>query len=551
MTPPAPPEPAAPTRQARREEQSWRPPDTVRDVLTVLAAADTPTPSPRLLRPEPAPVDRPPAATVADVVAALPEAVVALDPDGRVRLWNPAAEELFGWPAAEVVGGPPPFLPGDRLAEHRRMLALAAAGGRVRDLDTVRRARGGAAVRVAASAAVDATGGVVLTFRPAAAPPLAEPPPPPDGALARPGNEKQLETLGRLLAAVAHDVNNVLAVVCGNAEYLAQTLPAGSPARESADVIQVAGGHAAELARRLLAFARPAAGGPVPVDVAGVLADLGGLVRAVAGSAVRVVLRPGRGAGPVAADPRQVEQVVLNLVANARDAMPRGGTLGVRAGAVVVRPGRPGWPPHLPAGRYACLTVADTGTGIDDVTRARLFQPFFTTKGPAGTGLGLATVHDTATRLGGHVEVDSDPGLGTVFRVYLPAAAGGTGALAWVPAGTVLLVDDHPGARAAARAALEGGGFDVIEAASGDGAARLARAVPTAIDVLVTDLVLPGLGGRKLAAQLRAERPDLGVVFLSGYKVSANDPAEPFVPKPVRPAELLAAVRRAMRAGAG
>lgn len=544
MTKPGPSELTPTARPVPRDEQFWRLPDTVRDVLTVRSAqpgADD------------GPAD-PPAGRgsrgrrgaggglLAGVVAALPDAVVGLGPDGRVRLWNPAAADLFGWSAAEVTGLPPPFLPADREAEDRRMVALAAAGGRVRDVDTVRRAKGGALVRVVAAAAADSAGGVVLTFRRAGDPPAAGPGP----DETRPGNVGQLETLGRLLTAVAHDVNNVLAVIAGHAELVARDLPDGSPARESAGVIRAAAGHAAELARRLLAFARPTDRPTGPADLSVVVAGLGPLVRAVAGAGVRVSLRPGRGVA-AAADPTQVEQVVLNLVANARDAMPRGGTLGVRAGTAVVRPGRPGWPPHLPAGRYARLTVADTGTGIDDVTRARLFQPFFSTKGPAGSGVGLATVRDIVTRAGGHVEVDSDPGVGTVFRVYLPAAETAPPAgPAWVPTGTVLLADDHAPTRAAAKGVLEAAGFDVIEAASGDGAARLARAVPTAIDALVTELVLPGLGGRKLAAQLRAERPDLGVVFVSRYAPPAD--GEAFVAKPFRPAELLAAVRRVMLA---
>ena len=313
---------------------------------------------------------------------------------------------------------------------------------------------------------------------------------------------------------VAHDVNNVV-VVGGACGFVGGELAGGVGGAGIGGGDPGRGGACGGVARRLLALARPGTSGPVAVDVAERLTGLERLIRGLAGPSIQVTLHAPAGLDPIAADPVQIDQVILNLVANARDALAAGGRLGVRVGAVEICAGRAGWPAHRAFGPYVCLTVADTGTGIDAATRARIFDPFFTTKGTHGTGVGLATVAELVESMCGHIEVDSEPGRGTVFRVYLPVVP--TAEPIWDDRGTVLLADDDPGVRGVVKAALAGAGYDVIEAAAGTEAMRLARAVPTPIDVLVADVVMPGLGGRRLAAEVRSARPGIGVVYMSGY----------------------------------
>jgi PAS domain S-box-containing protein len=487
---------------------------------------DVPWPPPRT-----APAD--PRAT--DVLAAVPEPVLAVDPDGRVELWTPAAAEAFGWSAGDVLGRPPGFLAADAATAFQRLLAQARAGVRVRGAYLPVRAADGRTVSAHASAGPDAGGSVVVVLRPTTvedvplAVPVADADPP----------SRPLETVGRIAAGLAHDVANLMTVVGGNGEFLAAVAP-NAPAREAAEAVTTAARHAAALARRVVAVAAGRGVRSGPTDPNAVLAGLDRLLRAAAGGA-RLVVAPGVGVPAAAVAPVELEQILLNLVANARQALPDGGTIGVRTGAAAVRPGRVGWPADRPPGRYAVLTVADTGTGIDPRILARVFDPFVTGQ-PGGTGLGLAGVHELVGRVGGHVEADSAVDRGTVFRVYLPAVPAGVSR----PAETVLLVDDDEAVRGLARAALERAGFAVTEAAAGDEAWRLARALPTPPGVLVADVVLPGLNGRKLAARLRAERPGLPVVFVSGYPQPPGElpPGVAFVAKPFRPRELLAAVGR-------
>ena len=233
---------------------------------------------------------------------------------------------------------------------------------------------------------------------------------------------RRLEAVGRLVASVAHDFNNLLTVICGNAEVVRDALPAGDPRRDPAELIAAAARTAAGVTRQLLAFARPSAAEPCPVDLSGAVRNLDRVLSRLVGDRVRLELDAAPLVGPIHADPGQIDQVVINLVVNARDAIAEAGVVTVRTADAAVEPGRPGWPDAVPPGEYVALTVADTGCGMTDGVRARMFDPFFSTKGDRGTGIGLATVREVVRETGGHIEVESAAGWGTTVRVYWPRA---------------------------------------------------------------------------------------------------------------------------------
>jgi two-component system, cell cycle sensor histidine kinase and response regulator CckA len=364
---------------------------------------------------------------------------------------------------------------------------------------------------------------------------------------------RKLEMLGRMAAGVAHDLNNLLAVIGGHAELLTIDSPERGPAHS--DVIQTSIRLASQLTGRLLAFAKPAASFVSPV-LGSVVAESAPLLRAIAGAGVEcIVLNDGE---PIRVPVRRdrIEQVALNLVANARDALTEAGVIVVQASAMHVGSDRRGWPADRPSGQYAVLTVADNGRGMDAATQSRIFERYFTTRGDKGTGLGLATVREIVDLAKGHVEVESAPGRGAIFRVFFPAEEIGTGfdrSIRELASGandrTALLVDDDAGVRRLAKAWLESAGYDVIEARDGEEAARLERVVREPIDLLVTDYVMPGLGGRKLAERMRCSRPGLPIVFISGYgnPYERLEPGIRFVPKPFARSMFLEAVELVSR----
>lgn len=487
----------------------------------------------------PGPVDRPlPAAApdhvfhAADVLDAVPQAVVELDATGRVGVWNRAAERMFGWPAAAALGRPPQFVPPDRLTDHHRMLCQARAGAGVRESVAEYRRNTGEKFKAVVAAVPHAGGGVVFAFRPWAG--LERPPEAAVPAAAPP--DRRLETVGRLVAAVTNDFSTLLNVIGVHAESLHDQMTVLDDRRDYVRVIGDAAGRGVELSRRLLNLARPAAGDPVPVDVSVTVAELSGLLKSVAGGGVMLRLNPAPDPGLVFLDPTLVEQILLNLVANARDAVGPGGSIGVRTGRVFAR----GTPCVL-------ITVADTGMDAESEDRAQIYMPFFTTR-PGGSDVGLSAVRETAAKAGGWVELDSDLGRGTVVRVFLPAvpeAANAEPDEPLFPEGrgrTVLIVDPDDAARAAHRRALEAAGCDVLESTSADAALLLSRAILAPLDLLVADR----RAGRALAEKLRKGRSELRVVYTGGPPVPA-DPLAGCVAKDCPPEELLAAVRASGR----
>jgi two-component system cell cycle sensor histidine kinase/response regulator CckA len=343
---------------------------------------------------------------------------------------------------------------------------------------------------------------------------------------------QKMEAVGQLAGGIAHDFNNLLTAILGSTQLLLHATPPHDPRREDLEEIRHAGTRAADLTRQLLAFSRRQVLAPKVLEPNAVVAHMDRMLRRLLGEDIELVTSLDAGAGAVSADPGQLEQVLLNLAVNARDAMPTGGRLTIATARVTLteelaapRPAH-----RLPPGDYACLAVSDTGAGMDQGTQAHLFEPFFTTKAVGkGTGLGLATVYGIVKQSGGYIWVYSEPGHGTTVKVYLPRVAAAADATAIVagPAAeppqvrggqeTVLLVEDATPVRSLARKSLEARGYRVLDAADGAAALAVASAHGGAIDLLVTDVVMPGMSGRELAERLAPGRPRMKVLYTSGY----------------------------------
>ncbi|MGE3579726.1 MAG: ATP-binding protein, partial [Vicinamibacterales bacterium] len=371
----------------------------------------------------------------------------------------------------------------------------------------------------------------------------------------------KLEAIGRLAGGVAHDFSNLLTIMLGATERMLDSLPDGTRARDEADLIRVNCERGAGLTRQLLAFGRRQPSAPRPIDLRALMASAGRMLAPLIGEHIFLVIEAPADVWPVSADPLQFEQVVMNLVLNARDAMPSGGalTLRLRNACVDETPGGG----HPAPGEYVQLEVIDSGTGMSRETMARAFEPFFTTKDEQhGTGLGLATVHDIVRELGGHVRIDSALGRGTTVGVYVPRCHEETAPL---PAErpelplrgteTVLLTEDEAAIRDLVQTILERHGYTVLVAGGPADAAALAETCRTPIDLLVTDIVMPGGTGPELAQRLRERRPGLKVLYISGYPAreatpdGIHGPGTTFLPKPFTRHVLLRAVRDALDNG--
>ncbi len=379
---------------------------------------------------------------------------------------------------------------------------------------------------------------------------------------------QRMEAIGRLAGGVAHDLNNMLTTILGNAGFLQRDLVTNDPRQQDVAQIVEAAGRSATLTRSLLAFARRELIQPTVLDLNGVVATMSSMLRPALGDAIALDTRLSEAAEPVFADRSRLEQVLLNLTLNARDAMPRGGRLLIETGLVTVSGAtRLASGLELVPGRYVTLSVSDTGVGMDDATRARIFEPFFTTK-PAGegTGLGLATVYGSVTQAGGGVAVDSAPGRGTTFRIYLPVAGAGHApsepARAVQPTTggdeTILVVEDQDAVRTLACRILNDAGYTCVSAGTGAEAVAILGRTEQPPELVLTDVVMPGMSGRELAALADSRFPGVNVLFMSGY--TSDDVArrgllesgQAFLQKPWSSQQLLTAVRATLdRRGGG
>ena len=339
---------------------------------------------------------------------------------------------------------------------------------------------------------------------------------------------QKMEAVGRLAGGIAHDFNNLLMVIQGYSDLLVERLPDGDPLRRNAEQIQMASQRASSLTRQLLAFSRKQMLAPKILNVQSVVAEMEKILRRLIGEDVQLVTSSAPDLGLIKADRSQIEQVILNLAVNARDAMPQGGRLTIETANVELDASYSHPPAVLSPGRYVMLAVTDNGCGMDAETQAHVFEPFFTTKEKGkGTGLGLATVYGVVKQSGGYVWVYSEPGRGTSFKIYLPRIEETA-----VPAGrdgksetqipergseTILLVEDEKGVRELAREYLASSGYTVIEAEDGHTALELAAMHVGPIHLLLTDVVMPGISGRELAERVSQIRPGIKIIYMSGY----------------------------------
>ena len=339
---------------------------------------------------------------------------------------------------------------------------------------------------------------------------------------------QKMEAVGRLAGGIAHDFNNLLMVIQGYADLLAERLPAGDSLRRNAEQIQTAARRASSLTRQLLAFSRKQIMEPKILSVHTIVGDMEKMLRRLIGEDIDLVTSTVPDLWPVKADRGQIEQVVMNLAVNARDAMPSGGRLTIETANVEFDASTSHPTIALVPGKYVVLSVTDNGCGMDEKTQAHIFEPFFTTKEKGkGTGLGLATVYGVVKQSGGYIWVYSEPGHGTTFKIYLPRIEDVTGNAdrdgridsESLPhgSGVVLLVEDEKGVRDLTREYLEKSGYKVLVAENGYTALELAALHAGPIDLLVTDVVMPGINGKELADRINAVRPDIKILFMTGY----------------------------------
>jgi two-component system, cell cycle sensor histidine kinase and response regulator CckA len=480
--------------------------------------------------------------------------ICLLDGEGVITFASPSVTRVLGYPAEEVVGrrmrdfvhdddagtlaaamdsalahGATPLVSGLRF-RHRE------GGWRVIEGSAARLVEGGGGIRLVTTGR-DVTERVQL-----------------EGQLHQ---ARKMEALGRLAGGVAHDFNNLLTVILGYCDLLLDQTPDDRVLHQEVNEIKRASDSAAALTQRLLVFGRKQVLNPHPVDLDQVLAGLAEMLRRAVGEDVELTLVPGPALGLVQVDPGQLEQIVLILVANARDAMPQGGQITIETTNAELAPAD-ARRQAVPPGPYVVLTVSDTGEGMDAVTQERLFEPFFTTKEPGkGAGLGLPTIYGIVRQCGGNVLVESEPGRGSRFRILLPRAGEAVpsrpGKLPPDAARgdeTILLVEDEPMVKNLVGEVLRKNGYRVMEYVNGREALARTKHLHEPVHLLVTDVVMPGMSGIELARQLGPGRPGLRVLFLSGYaqdrvgnEGALQPPGRAFLQKPFTPDALLRQVR--------
>jgi len=336
---------------------------------------------------------------------------------------------------------------------------------------------------------------------------------------------QKMESVGRLAGGVAHDFNNMLSVILGHGELLLEQLSPNSPFYNPLQAILKAAQHSADLTRQLLAFARKQAIAPMVLDLNEVVESMLKILRRLIGENIQLIWSPCQNLGKIKIDPSQIDQILANLSVNARDAISDTGTLTIETGSVVIDASRSASPPFVALGRYAVLSVSDTGCGMDEETMAHIFEPFFTTKEPGkGTGLGLATVYGIVQQNQGGIDVVSDPGRGTTFNIYLPIVADSVrsnqeAAPQLAPQGseTILVVEDDAQVLDMTGLMLKRLGYTALLAETPEQGILLAHEHAPAINLVITDVIMPGMNGREFTDKMKAFLPELKCLYMSGY----------------------------------
>ena len=476
------------------------------------------------------------------IIDASPLAIYATDLEGRITRWNAAAERILGWSRPEALGRRLPFVPPARMAaystpedgggcgEERAGLELSCVrkDGRAVDVKLWR-----APLRDAGGAPNGCIAMVVdVTERRAIERQLLE--------------AQRLEAVGRLAGGVSHDFNNLLTVITGYGTMLLEQSESNAVMRANAEEILRTAERASALTCQLLEFSKPQSAEPGPVSINELVLDMDKMLRRVIGEHIELVTALSPDAGMIKAEPAQIEQVIMNLVVNARDAVPDGGRITIETASETI------------GGEVVVLSVLDNGVGMDEETRARIFEPFFTTKGQGkGTGLGMATVYAIVKQAKGEITVTSAPERGTAIRVYLPRVR--LAAVKPQPrpevshrqrgTETVLLVEDEDTVRRLVSGLLEQHGYTVLPAALPQEAIALCASHNGAIHLLLTDAVMPQMSGRALAEEAGRIRPDLRVLLMSGYTEDAGEPGAAFLRKPFTPGVLTRKVREVLDGG--
>ena len=487
------------------------------------------------------------------------DAVVTADASGNIVSWNRGAREAFGCAPEEVLGTPfarlvPPQLRETDEDGHERLASIHVAPALARPVELQGVRKDGRVFPIELSLARWKTRrGAFLTV------------------IIRDITERRqleeqfrqaqkMESIGRLAGGLAHDFNNLLTVIGGHADLLHGRLQPDDPLHRRVGLIQEAAEHAADLTRQLLAFSRKQILAPQVLDLNAIVSEIEPMLRRLIGEDVDLVTAPARGLGSVKADPAQMKQILLNLAVNARDAMPQGGKLTIETENIELDNHYARLHPDVAAGAYVMLAVSDTGIGMAEETRSRVFEPFFTTKPSGkGTGLGLATVYGIVKQSNGTISVYSEPGLGTTFKVYLPRVVEAAETLATPAAGggrggseTILLAEDNEMVRTLTCEILKRQGYTVVEARHGADALDIARRYHGPIHLLLTDVVMPEMSGPELVSRLGPIRPQMKIVYMSGYTADAIDhqgmldEGIEFLPKPVGVETLVRKVREVL-----
>lgn len=490
------------------------------------------------------------------VMSSSPLAIWALDREGKVKFWNPAAERIFGFTEAEVIGETLPIVPEDQREEYASWLEMFLRGEALADVERTRIRKDGTRIEVSIWTAPlrDARGRISGTIAIDS-----------DITQRRVLEEQfrqsqKLEAVGRLAGGVAHDFNNLLTVIMGYVEMLIMEADDRPDLVDYAQEVQYAAGRASALTAQLLAFSRRQISQPKVLDLNDVVAHSMKLLRRVIGEDVEVATHLDPQLAQIKADPIHIDQVIMNLVVNARDAMGQGGRVTIDTGNVMLDADYAGRHIGVRPGPYVMLAISDTGTGMTEETKRRLFEPFFTTKDPGkGTGLGLSIVYGIVKQNGGEIMVYSELGRGTTFKIYLPAATmpaelavAEERANGMRGSETVLVCEDESGIRKLVVAMLSKNGYSVLEAEKPQEAISMLHNQDGAIHLLLTDIVMPQINGFELARIAREVRPAIHVLYMSGYtdnQVSANwtvDPGTPFLHKPFSASTLAHKVREAL-----